>query len=325
MTHNVLWVLTPEQVACGIPDIMAAMPKSEALDIHFCTRDDLSQNLTGTRTLIDGLPAAEALDTAGLEHLIIPWAGIPPKTAALMQARPHLKLYNSHYNAAFVAQHAVALLLAAGHHITHIDKYFRAGDGKYHRNHRFSNLHLQGKTVLLLGYGHIGKAIETMLAGFGCKVTRLRRHADANSYGMAQRDQALAEADAIINSLPLTAETENFLDAAAFTTMKEGVVIVNVGRGKTIEETALYDALQSHEGKMRKVAAAGLDVWWRYGYNKDSPEVTPFDRLDNVVMSPHRADEGSNEEEARVRDVLATLEAILRGEARNQVEPARGY
>lgn len=242
-----------------------------------------------------------------------------------MQARPHLKLYNSHYNAAFVAQHAVALLLAAGHHIPHIDKYFRAGDGTYHSKHPFSNLHLHGKTVLLLGYGYIGKAVEAMLAGFGCKVTRLRRHADADSYGMAQRDEALAEADAIINSLPLTTETENFLDATAFAAMKDGVIVVNVGRGKTIDKDALYEALQSHESKASKVAAAGLDVWWDYGHSKVNPDVTPFDRLDNVVMSPHRADEGDGEEEARVRDVLATLEAILRGESRNQVDPARGY
>lgn len=79
MNYKALWVLTPEQIAYGLPDIMGAMPKSDALNIHFCPRDDLANHVAGTQILIDGTPSAETLDTTGLEHLIIPWAGIPPK------------------------------------------------------------------------------------------------------------------------------------------------------------------------------------------------------------------------------------------------------
>ena len=104
---------------------------------------------------------------------------------------------------------------------------------------------------------------------------------------------AIKQADIIINCLPRTSKTINFLDKVEFETMKPTVIIVNIGRGITINEEELYSAL-----KDKRIRAAAIDVWYNYPKIRGAdtqeplpcfPSKFPFHELENVIMTAHRA------------------------------------
>ncbi len=287
------------------------------------------QYLDNFDILVDGTPPIELLDGKKLKHVIVPFVGIEPSLREALLKRPHINLYNSHYNDAFVAQHTLALLLACTNRIVEADMSLRAGNWQQRYN-RLESLYLKGKTCLLLGYGAIGKRVLPLLQALGMNVSVLKRTKSENEsnlqvYTTSQLHEALSQADAIICSLPETPETLNLLDKAALAAMKQNSVLVNVGRGKVIDQHALYDALKNNH-----LLAAGIDVWWNYPENKEAREHTfpsdaPFHELPNVVMSPHRANQTLGEEQVRLEDIAKTIQAIIKGEKRNLVDVERGY
>jgi phosphoglycerate dehydrogenase-like enzyme len=282
--------------------------------------------------LVDGNPPAEFLDGKKLQHVIVPFVGIEPSLREALLQRPHIKLYNSHYNDSFVAQHALALLLACANRIVEADMSLRKGDWTQRYN-RLESVYLEGKTCLLLGYGAIGKKMVGMVRALGMNVSVLRRSLKTEE-GKGEEEkvflthqllEALSQADVVICSLPETPETLDLLDEAAFTAMKPDSILVNVGRGKVIDQYALYDALKNNH-----LFAAGLDVWWNYPATKEArantfPSDAPLHELPNVVMSPHRANQTLTEEQVRLEDIAKTIQAIVKGEARNLVDVERGY
>lgn len=278
--------------------------------------------------LIDGRPGP-LLDGTRLAHVVVPWAGFPPSLREALLERPHLKAYNAHYNAPFVAQHAIALLLAAAQRLVPIDAALRRGDwGDRARPER--SRHLAGGEALLLGFGAIGRQLAPMLRGLGMRVSALRRLPESDEDGVrvigpAELPAALARADALLVSLPATPATVGLIDREALGRMRPDALVVNVGRGTVIDEDALYDALASG-----RLAGAGLDVWWRYPDGPEAqratpPATRPFWELPNVVLSPHRADATDASERARVADVCATLRAIAEGRERSRVDVEAGY
>lgn len=286
------------------------------------------QNIT---ILVDGSPSDEALDAPKLEHVIVPWAGISAELRDKVLSRPHLSLHNSHYNAPLVAQHALALLLACACRLIESDMALRKGDWtpRYDANSR--SLYLRGRRALLVGYGAIGMAIARHLKAFEVRLSALKRQpAEPDAFVDAfyrphQLQEALAHTDIVMVSVPSTPETKGMLGASALSRMKPGGIIVNVGRGDVIDQDALFHALE--QGRLM---AAGLDVWWRYPEDaavrrSTLPARLPFHLLPNVILSPHRANEMVEDLEMRAHDVSLTLQAILRGEARNRVDPHRGY
>ena len=332
MSLNVLWCSTTgadaaAQASKGEAKTASGLEPELALRVE--TDPDRALEHRGWyEVLVDGSPSPKLLDARGLKHVIVPFVGISDALRENLLARPRLKLYNSHFNDAFVAQHAVALLLAIANRIVPADRGLRGGDWTQGGSSTPESFFLEGKTALLLGYGAIGQALEGRLRGLGLGLSALRRNPRQDpgmrTYGPDELHQALAGADVVIASLPATPETRGMLDAAAFGAMRTGSILVNVGRGDVVEEAALFEALRS-----RKLFGAGLDVWWTYPKKGERertlPSSLPFHDLDNVVMSPHRANEVQGWHEASFRDVAETLNAIARGESRNRVEPSRGY
>lgn len=281
-----------------------------------------------TDILIDGYPPLELLDGEKLKHVIVPFVGIEPNLREALLQRPHITLYNSHYNDGFVAQHMLALLLACANRLLEADTPLRKGDWRQ-RYDRLNSVYLSGKTCLLLGYGAIGKKLVPMLQALGINISVLKRTASEEKnlkvYTTAQLHEALANADAVLCSLPETPETLNLLDETAFAAMKPNSILVNVGRGKVIDQHALYDALQRNH-----LLAAGIDVWWNYPETKEARERTlpsdaPLHELPNVIMSPHRANQTQGEEQVRLEDIARTIQAIVNGEKRNVVDVEKGY
>jgi phosphoglycerate dehydrogenase-like enzyme len=286
------------------------------------------EHLNDIDVLVDGTPPEQLLEGKKLKHVIVPFVGIEPSLREALLQRPHIMLHNSHYNAGFVAQHAFALLLACANRIVEADRTFRKGDW---RERDIESVYLGGKTCLLLGYGAIAQHLVGMLQALGMNVSVLRRtksenkNSDVREYTTNQLHEALATADVMICSLPGTPETLNLLDKAAFAVMKANSILVNVGRGKVIDQHALYDALSSYH-----LLAAGIDVWWNYPKNKEAradtfPSDAPLHELPNIVMSPHRANQAVDENLVRLEDVAKTIQAIVKGEERNLVDVERGY
>ena len=167
---------------------------------------------------------------------------------------------------------------------------------------------LAGKTVGLLGYGHIGKAIATRAKAFEMSVIVANRSAVPTSdlvdraYSLAELPAFFSAADAYVVSLPLTPETTGLVGSEAFAAMRSDAVIINVGRGPTIDEQALFNALEHHQ-----IGAAIIDTWYKYPSGEaqaTQPGRLPFERLQNVVMTPHMSG-WTNGTIRRRQDVIA--------------------
>lgn len=282
------------------------------------------------QVLVDGNPGPELLDGESLRHVIVPYAGVSPKLRQALVDRPRLALWNSHFNAGFVAQHALALLLACTNRIAEGDRAMRLGDWGPRYDDSFTSLQLDGKTALLLGYGAIGKEIERRVRALGMDVIVVRRRPvpsgdGTRQFGSERLHQALQEAHVVMVSLPGTPATKGLLDRDALAAMRKNSVLVNVGRGEVIDAQALYDTLTG--GRLR---GAGLDVWWCYPESVEArshtfPAEPPLHELPNVVMSPHRANQVADWEDAAFLDVLETLRQLAAGGVRNRVDTRHGY
>jgi phosphoglycerate dehydrogenase-like enzyme len=138
---------------------------------------------------------------------------------------------------------------------------------------------LVGRRVVILGLGSIGSAIADRLRPFGVEVTGVGRTARDRVRGLADHDEVLGDAEILVDILPLTSETTGLLDARRLGLLPDGALVVNAGRGRTIETAALVEELQA--GRLR----AALDV--------TDPEPLPRDHplwgLPNVLITPHMA------------------------------------
>ncbi len=149
---------------------------------------------------------------------------------------------------------------------------------------------LAGKTIGIIGFGHIGRAVAMRAKAFGVTVVAATRTPAFSEYAdgvipIAGLAQLLASADYLVIACPFSAETRGMIAAQQFALMKPNAVLVNVSRAEIIDEAALFEALSAH-----RIRGASLDVWYRYpsGDSDDvRPSDYPFDQLENAVCTPH--------------------------------------
>ena len=161
-------------------------------------------------------------------------------------------------NTQAVAEMTLLLILAALRRVARLDAATRAGEGwrlPPEVQDRYGEV--GGRTVGLVGYGAVPGRLAPMLAAMGARVLFASRSPKPDAAGERRPlDALLRESDIVSLHLPLTAETERLIDAAAIARMKPGAVLVNTARGALVDEAALADALgRGHLG------AAGLDVF----------------------------------------------------------------
>ncbi|MDI9636587.1 NAD(P)-dependent oxidoreductase [Kamptonema cortianum] len=280
--------------------------------------------------LVAGTPSAEELDRLpSLKHLIVPWAGVAPRTLELLRGRRHICCYNLHHNAEATAETALALLFAVSRRIVKLDKSMRAGNWAP-RYTGSGTRQLAGKSALIVGYGSIGQRVGAVLSTLGMQVTGVNR--SGRQVGGSVRvvpidriTEHLSEADVVILALPLTEETLLLFNRDLIQQLKDGSIFVNVARGAIVEEAALFEAVQSG-----KLFGAGFDVWWKYpaeGEESDSP-VGDFSwhELENVVMSPHVGGTSEENESLRLRGIADLIQRIRDSdEALRAVDVDLGY
>lgn len=167
---------------------------------------------------------------------------------------------------------------------------------------------LQHQSAVILGYGAIAEKLLRLLAPFDMKVSACRRQARGNELLPILRPgelpAALAQADHVIDILPDNQETRHFFNAARFAQIRPGAVFYNIGRGATVDQSALAENLRPG-----RLAAAWLDV--------TDPEPLPDDHplwaLENCHITPHTAGGHQNESETVVRHFLDNFQRFLAG------------
>lgn len=177
------------------------------------------------------------------------------------------------HNAEAVAEHTIALMLAAARRVKKSVDDTKSGNWN---SETYKGLELKGKTLGILGNGHIGKRVgEIAEKGFGMNV----QYIDSKS---SQQDfeNLLQTSDVISINVPLNEKTRGIINKEAFGKMKDGVILVNTGRGAIVNEDDLVEAL-----KTKKVFAVGLDTLSQEPPEKDNPLFS----FGNVVITPHIA------------------------------------
>lgn len=191
-----------------------------------------------------------------------------------------------------IAEYVMGAILSRQLPFLDADSRLREGEWAYSSG-AISRAHgeIAGRTIGLLGFGHIGRAIAARARAFEMRVTVANRspvHAPElvdESFGLQALERFWQTADYFVISLPLTPETAGIVNGAAFAAMQPDAVVLNVGRGAVIDEQALFDAL-----KARRVAGAVIDTWYQYpvpGKPQILPSRLPFQDLPNLVMTPH--------------------------------------
>lgn len=328
--------MTPLHVhVVDVPETEALTLLREQLDPSILlTHGERRPDPADYHILVNGNPTAADLDASpNLRALIIPWAGLPEPTRTLLATYPHLTVHNLHHNDAPTAEMAIALLLSAAKRLVPGDQALRAGDWTP-RYAREPSRMLAGRTALVLGYGRIGRRVAAVCEALGMRVLAVRRSAPAGGaqdggvevWPPNRLPTLLAATDALLITAPLTDETRGMIAAAELAAMPRGGLLVNVARGAIVDEDALFDALATGH-----LFGAGLDVWYRYPTDPGSrtsttPSRHPFERLENVVMSPHRGGNTAETGALRMMRLAELLNAAARGEAMgNQVALAAGY
>lgn len=186
-----------------------------------------------------------------------------------------------------VAEHALALLLAKVHALPQMERARAAG--RWARDELRSQVSsVEGKTLLLLGYGSIGREIARKAKAFDMKVVALNRSgegappADAIA-PISALGKWLAEADFVVCTLPLSTETKHLIGRQELCTMKPDALLVNVGRGPVIDQAGLAEALRK-----KVIAGACLDVF----ETEPLPEDDPLWPQPDLILSPHVAGTG---------------------------------
>ena len=183
---------------------------------------------------------------------------------------------------------------------------------------------IAGRSVGILGFGDIGRAVAERAKAMGLRVLAMRRRANVTNDPLAdesfppeRRLELIARADYVVLVLPATDETRGIFGAAEIAAMKPQAVLINIGRGSTLDEGALVRALEA-----RQIRGAALDVF----ETEPLPPGHPFWRLDNVLLSPHTADRTATWREEAMQLFLDNLDRFQRGETlRNLVDKRRGY
>jgi phosphoglycerate dehydrogenase-like enzyme len=221
-----------------------------------------------------------------------------------------------------IADHTLGMLLF---HTRNLKQYDRAmNDGWMGRDPtRLPVIELQGKTMLIVGLGGIGRQVAQRAAAFGMRVLAVDPKdmpftRDVEYVGKPDElKDLLPQADVVVSAVPHTTASEGVLGKEQFDAMKDGVYFINVSRGKIVQTDALVAALNS--GKVR---AAGLDVV--------DPEPLPKDhplwQMDNVVITPHMATVSDKIRDRHIKLIRDNIERFVTGrQLRNVVNKEVQY
>jgi D-3-phosphoglycerate dehydrogenase / 2-oxoglutarate reductase len=239
---------------------------------------ELPRVLDGYAIAIDDhsyMPTPLVDQCGALKHIVFLGTGPASYMSLADMAARNIKVHIiKGYGDTAVAEHSIALLLAACRDIARMDREVRSGTWTPHEG-----VQLLGKTLGVIGLGGIGSEVLRMGRGLGMEAIAWNRTPKPGA-PLVQLDELLARSDVISMNLTLNDETRGFLGPAQFARMKPGVIFVNTARAGLVDETSFIEALRS--GRIRH---AGLDVF----HHEPLPRDSPLTRMNNVTLSAHAA------------------------------------
>ena len=274
------------------PEALTLIPKDVSVDLNGhelpLRRQDLLTRLRGKQGLICQITDTiddEVLATPGLRvvsNVAVGYNNIDVEAAK----RRGVTITNTpDVLTETTADFAWALLMAAARRVVEADRYARSGQWKSWKWDLLWGMDVYGKTLGVLGFGRIGRAVARRALGFGMRVLyhdTVRSAPDverALNATFVDKDTLLRESDFVSLHVLLSAETRHLIDERALRSMKKTAVLVNAARGPIVDEAALARALRE-----KWIAAAGLDVF------EEEPKIhADLLSLENVVMAPHIA------------------------------------
>jgi phosphoglycerate dehydrogenase-like enzyme len=253
----------------------------------------------------------------GLKLFQVPGAGYD--AVDLEALPPSAVVCNCFGHEQAIAEYVLGALIMWNIPFTESDRNLRKGDWAY-RGGPADTVHgeLANKTIGVLGFGHIGKALAQRAKAFEMNVLVANRSPIEESpfvdrsFGLDQLLVFCSSSDYIVATLPLTPETRGIVGAAAFVAMRSTALVVNVGRGPIIDEDAFFEALKS-----RRIGGAIIDTWYNYpsqGSPMVFPALRPFHELPNVVMTPHMSGWTGGTIRRRQAVIADNIERTMRGE-----------
>ena len=283
---------------------------------HFQTwnRDDTRARIAEGHVLVlSGFWSDDLLDVAeNLRFIQVCAAGYDRFGLDALRGRGVPLANGSGVNRNAVSDHAMALLLALARHVhtgrdrqrEHVWRGMISDLGRREEE-------LAGKTMLIYGLGSIGSRLARLARAFDMTVIGIKR--DVASHDGAADEvrspdrflESLAEADAVVLTCPLTAQTENVIGADALEQMKPGAYLINVARGGCVNEPDLVAALQRGA-----IAGAGIDTTREEPLASDSP----LWDIENALITPHTAGETRQYEDNVVDILIENIRRLQRGE-----------
>ncbi len=302
--------------------LQQAVPDVELVSVS--GYDEALEKLDGAEALI-GLCSAELLEQADdLRWIQLYSAGVE-KCVSLSEftARKPLLTNMQRIAAPVIAEHVIAMMMSLSRQLPAFENAKRKGDWRRDPAITENMRVIKGKTMLVVGLGGIGTETARRAHALGMTITATRASKPegpdfVSKVGLPDDLPDLAaEADVVVNALPLTDTTRDLFDAALFQTMKNSALFINVGRGGTVVTEDLVAALKNGD-----IAGAGLDV--------TDPEPLPSDhplwQAPNIIITPHVATRSDLKGEARWQVVRENLRRYAAGEPMlSVVDPERGY
>lgn len=217
------------------------------------------------------------------------------------------------YSTDAVAQHTFALILNYFNKVSLYDSYIK--EGGYAESETFSTFkygieELTGKTIGIVGFGSIGRAVAKIAEAFSMKVMVYSRTARQDNYNYVSFEELLDNSDIITVHCPLNDASCKLFNKETLSKCRKSALLVNTARGAIVDEQALCDAL--NEGL---ISGAALDVFETEPLPADSPLI----KAKNIILTPHVAWAPTQTRLRLLNIVVECFEAYLRGEERNVI------
>jgi phosphoglycerate dehydrogenase-like enzyme len=230
-----------------------------------------------------------------------------------------------------IAEHVLLMILAVSRHLPELLELQRERTWQ-----PLEGRELRELTIGIVGYGSLGRSVASLASAFGARVIALRRRPEGAAaagpdeedgfpfeprvdqvFGPDRLHELLAASDIVVLAAPLTPETEGMIDEAAIGAMKREAWLINVARGRLVDDTAIVRALRDN-----RIGGAALDTF----RDEPLPPGSPYWELPNVILTPHTAWSSSRVLDRSIDLFCDNLVRFSRGEPlRNVVDPAAGY
>ena len=270
---------------------------------------------TEAEVIVGGAIPTDWPSVPKLKLFQIPWTGYDFTSPERIPTG--VPVANTYEHETAIAEYVMAGMLEWQIGLRHMDAAFRArgwggalpGSGPLHRE-------LCGTTLGILGHGHIGREVALRARAFGMRCLGIRRSErpcppELDWLGRpAELDRMLGESDFVLIACDMNDETRGLVDAGRLAVMKETGVLINVARGRIVDEDALWNALSN-----RRIGGAIL--WYNYnapGQPEVWPSCHPFETLDNAILSAHQSALSEQMHERRWRFVAKNCARVGRGE-----------